>query len=80
MFLNISKVISYKVKIVTLKKIYENMQAQNKLLKQEVKVFSSNASVEEIARNDLKMVGANEVLILINDKEKEITENKKKVR
>jgi cell division protein FtsL len=68
MILNISKTISYKAKIITLQKIRDNAEKQNKTLKQEVGAFSSTTSVEEIARNNLKMVGADEVLILINEK------------
>ncbi len=70
MILNISKTISYKAKIITLEKIRETTEKQNKTLKQEVGAFSSNASVEEIARNNLKMVGQDEVLILINEEER----------
>ncbi len=69
MILNISKTISYKTKIITLERIRDHAEKQNKVLKQEVDAFSSNTSVEEIARNNLKMVGQDEVLILINDKE-----------
>ena len=71
MILNISKTIAYKSKIFTLEKIRNKAQTQNQILKQEVGAFSSSASVEEIARNNLKMVGQDEVLILINDKKEE---------
>jgi cell division protein FtsL len=70
MILNISKTISYQAKITTLEKIRDNAQVQNKNLKQEVSAFSSNSSLEGIARNNLKMAGQDEVLIIINEAEK----------
>lgn len=36
-------------------------------LKQEIKMFSSMSSLEGIARNNLKMAGEDEVLVLINN-------------
>jgi len=69
--LNISKSISYKTKVVQIKKIRDEAENKNKKLKREIKDFSSVESLEAIARNNLKMAGEDEVLILINDKEKE---------
>lgn len=39
---------------------------RNENLKQEIKNFSSASSLESIARNNLKMAGENEVLVIIN--------------
>ena len=64
--LNISKTISYRAKISTLTKIRDAAEAQNQDLKQDIKLFSSMSSLEGIARNNLKMAGEDEVLILIN--------------
>ena len=50
-----------------LKKIRDDAEAKNKKLKREIKEFSSTASLEAIARNNLKMAGEDEVLIIIND-------------
>ena len=75
--LNISKTISYRAKISTLSKIRDEAENQNQELKQDIKLFSSTSSLEGIARNNLKMAGEDEVLILINNKQKQNTKNKK---
>lgn len=77
--LNISKTISYQRKVVQIKQLRDEAEKKNKKLKQEIKDFSSVKSLEAIARNNLKMAGEDEVLILINDnKEEENTQQKKK--
>ena len=77
--LNISKTISYKSKINTLEKVRDEAELRNKDLKQDIKLFSTNSSLEEIARNNLKMAGENEVLVIINKNEpKNTNEDKKK--
>ena len=75
--LNISKTISYRAKISTLSKIRDEAENQNQELKQDIKLFSSTSSLEGIARNNLKMAGEDEVLILINNNKKQNTKNKK---
>ncbi len=40
---------------------------KNKKLKNQLKVYSSNKGIEELARNNLKMVGKDEVLVLIKN-------------
>ncbi len=75
--LNISKTISYRAKISTLSKILDEAENQNQELKQDIKLFSSTSSLEGIARNNLKMAGEDEVLILINNSQKQNTKNKK---
>lgn len=72
--LNISKVISYRSKIATLEKIKNRAETRNKDLKQDINRFSTSSSLEGIARNNLKMAGEGEVLILINNPQDEITE------
>ena len=78
--LNISKTISYRGKISVLTKIRDHAEAQNRDLKENIKQFSSTQSLEGIARNNLKMAGEDEVLILINDNDEEqaVNKNKKK--
>ncbi len=83
--LNISKTISYRAKISTLSKIRDNAENQNQELKEDIKLFSSTSSLEGIARNNLKMAGEDEVLVLINNtqpqnsnKNKKHKKNKKK--
>ncbi|MBR1943549.1 septum formation initiator family protein [bacterium] len=69
--LNISKTISYQSKVVQIRKIRDEAEKKNSKLKREIKEFSSTASLEAIARNNLKMAGEDEVLILINDNKEE---------
>jgi len=64
--LNISKTISYQTKINTMKKTKDQAEIRNKKLKQEIKNFSTASSLESIARNNLKMAGEDEVLVIIN--------------
>lgn len=64
--LNISKTISYQTKINTMKKTKDQAEGRNKKLKQEIKNFSTASSLESIARNNLKMAGQDEVLVIIN--------------
>lgn len=77
--LNISKTISYYSKISTLTKIRDAAEVHNQNLKQDIKMFSSMSSLEGIARNNLKMAGEDEVLILINNNQQQ-TVNKKKIK
>ena len=73
--LNISKTIAYRAKISTLTKIKDNAEIRNQDLKEDIKLFSATSSLESIARNNLKMAGEDEVLILINQPQN--TDNKK---
>ena len=65
--LNVSKIISYKAKIITMEKARDEAEIRNKDLKADINLFSKTASLEEIARNNLKMAGEDEVLIIINN-------------
>ncbi|MEI8129535.1 MAG: septum formation initiator family protein [bacterium] len=67
--LNISKTISYQTKINTIEKTKYQAAKRNEKLKQEIKNFSSASSLEAIARNNLKMAGEDEVLVIINTAE-----------
>jgi len=49
-----------------MKKTKYQAETRNKKLKQEIKNFSSASSLEAIARNNLKMAGEDEVLVIIN--------------
>lgn len=66
--LNIGKIISYKAKAITLENLLKEAQQQNEDLKTEKKMITSDNSLEGIARNNLKMAGEDEVLIIINKK------------
>lgn len=76
--LNISKTISYRGKISTLTKIRDGAEQRNQELKQDIKLFSATSSLEGIARNNLKMAGEDEVLVIINQPQP--AANKKKKR
>ena len=81
---NVAKLVSYKAKIITLKKTLNEAQEHNKDLKSEIEVYSATQNLEGIARNNLKMAGEDEVLIIINNnpsdknnkKDKKKTEDK----
>ena len=77
--LNISKIIAYQGKMITLEKLLKKAQARNEDLKTEKKVVTSDNSLEGIARNNLKMAGEDEVLIIINKKVEEPKKQTKKV-
>ena len=66
--LNVSKIISYQGKQATLEDLLKKAQLRNKDLKTQKKVITSDNSLEGIARNNLKMAGQDEVLIIINKK------------
>lgn len=74
--LNISKIIAYKQKIATIAKTEEEAYNRNLELKKDIKNFSSVATLESIARNNLKMASKDEVLIIVNSK-KELPAKKK---
>lgn len=76
--LNISKIISYRQKIATIAKTEEEAENRNIELKKDIKNFSSVATLESIARNNLKMASKDEVLIIVNSK-KEAPQKKKRL-
>lgn len=75
--LNVSKIFAYQWKQATLEDLLKKAQLRNKDLKAQKKVVTSDNSLEGIARNNLKMAGQHEVLIIIN-KKVEDTKSKKK--
>ena len=77
--LNVSKVISYRAKIVQITKTRDAAKALNEQLKDNINNFSNVAGLEAIARNNLKMSSEDEVLVIINTpKEPEEKEEKEK--
>ena len=66
--LNISKIIAYKQKISAIAKTQEEAEHRNQELKKDLRTFSSVATLESIARNNLKMASKDEVLVLVNPK------------
>ena len=47
-------------------RVRDEAEQRNKDLKNDIKLFSKSTSLEEIARNNLKMAGDDEVLVIIN--------------
>jgi len=67
--LNVFKTISLQTKINTMKQTKYQAAKRNENIKEEIKNFSSASSLESIARNNLKMAGKDEVLVIINTAE-----------
>ena len=61
-----------------MKALNQQAYAENRKLKEELEDFSSLKSLEAIARNNLKMAGEDEVLVIINKPQPAVEENKKK--
>ena len=76
--LNVGKIISYKGKIVTLEHEQQKAEQYNQDLKTEKKVITSDNSIEEIARNNLKLAQEDEILVIINKKVEEPTKTKQR--
>ncbi len=75
--LNVSKIISYQAKIVQITKSRDAALSLNDQLKDSIKNFSNVNGLEEIARNNLKMSGEDEVLVIINKPNEEETQPEK---
>ena len=76
--LNISKIVSYKAKILQITKTKNDAAALNDQLKDNIKNFSNIAGMEAIARNNLKMSGEDEVLVIINTPKEDIVPKQEK--
>ena len=74
--LNISKIVSYKAKIVQITQTRDAAKNLNEQLKDNIKNFSNVTGLEAIARNNLKMSGEDEVLVIINTPKEEVKEEK----
>ncbi len=78
--LNISKIISYKAKIIQITKTRNAAKALNEQLQDNIKNFSNASGLEAIARNNLKMSNEDEVLVIINTKPEEEKEEKDSIQ
>ena len=76
--LNVSKVVSYRAKIIQITKTRDAAMALNTQLKDSINNFSQVAGLEAIARNNLKMSSEDEVLVIINTTKDEVKEEKPK--
>ena len=63
---NINKNINFISKIKGLEEKRDEELEKNKQLKSEIQNFNSKTNLESIARNNLKMAGENEILLIIN--------------
>lgn len=70
-FLNIQIFFSLNHKIAQLEQIKVKSMEENQDLKSQIAEFKSMQGVEDVARNELKMAGKNEVLVLIHDGEEQ---------
>lgn len=75
--LNISKVVSYKAKIIQITKTRDAAKNLNEQLQDNIKNFSNVSGMEAIARNNLKMSGEDEVLVIINTKPEDLEKEEK---
>ncbi len=76
--LNISKIISYKAKIIQITNTKNAAQALNDQLHDSINNFSNVAGLEAIARNNLKMSSDDEVMVIINTPKTDTTKEKTK--
>lgn len=76
--LNISKIVSYKAKIIQITNTRNAAQSLNTQLKDSINNFSNVASLEAIARNNLKMSSEDEVMVIINEPKDDIPKEKPK--
>lgn len=76
---NVLKVIAYKSKIMTLERTLKEAEIHKKDLSEKNNLYSTSRSYEDIARNDLKMAGPNEILVRINYNDEETDGDKKNV-
>lgn len=63
---NINKNINFISKIKNLEEKRNEELEKNKQLKSDLENFNSKTNLESIARNNLKMAGENEILLIIN--------------
>ncbi len=76
--LNISKIVSYKAKIIQITNTRNAAQALNMQLKDNINNFSNVAGLEAIARNNLKMSSEDEVMVIINEPKEDTVKEKNK--
>jgi cell division protein FtsL len=62
---NVLKFLVLEKQIKKIESLCTKAQSKNQDLKRELQVYSSYQGIEELARNNLKMVGKDEVLVLI---------------
>jgi len=63
--INITRFVTLNKQIGELKELNQSAAKKNIQLKEQLKIYSSYSGIEELARNNLKMVGKDEVLVLV---------------
>jgi cell division protein FtsB len=66
--MNITRFITLNKQIKELRDLNRLADKKNIQLKEQLRIYSSYSGIEELARNNLKMVGKDEVLILVKNK------------
>jgi len=74
--LNVQKYFSLNKQLKNLESINDVVTQKNSDLKKELQNFSSNKGIEELARDNLNMVGKDEVLVLIKAPQKSYPKEK----
>ncbi len=69
MIVNIIKDISIYTKLQTVEREHKEALRINRTLRSELKSFNTSKSLESIARNNLKMAGPDEILLIINEED-----------
>jgi cell division protein FtsB len=64
-FLNVAKYITLNKQLHKLETLNVNASNENNLLKEQLKNYTSSKGIESLARDNMKMVGQNEVLVEI---------------
>lgn len=72
--LNITKTLNYKVKVKKMMVLREEVQQEHDRLTSDIENFGNLKSLEAIARNNLKLAGENEALVIINKEQQQIEE------
>lgn len=82
MIVNILKNIAIYAKLQTVSREHKEAIRINKNLRNELQSFNSSKSLESIARNNLKMSGPDEILLIINveDLDEDKNTGKKKTK
>jgi len=70
--LNVAKYVTLEKKLEKLREINISAKVKNRELKSEIKNYTSPKGIESLARDNLNMVGKNEVLVLIKDQPKKL--------
>jgi cell division protein FtsB len=63
--INITRFVTLNKQIHELRELNQDATKKNIQLREQLKIYSSYSGIEELARNNLKMVGKDEVLVLI---------------